>query len=195
MICGIILAAGESSRMKSPKALLKIGDETFVERIISTMHRAGIAEIIVITGFHHDQIDQALKQRKDIRVVYNDRYSLGQFSSLRAGVRALPDGVSAILVWPVDLPLVQDQTAMRVKEEQGSPNAAAIPVFNGRKGHPVLYRREVLHAIQSMDDTHTGKELQNLFAGKISYVEVNDEAILLDIDTPEEYEKLINRKP
>src|SRR5262245_3447223 len=107
MIAGIILAAGESSRIGSPKALLKINTETFVDRIANVLRSAGIQNILVVAGAHYDEIR---KNAKGLTVVFNPQHSLGQFSSLQTGLREIPTATESVIVWPVDLPLVKKET-------------------------------------------------------------------------------------
>ncbi|HEY7160121.1 MAG TPA: NTP transferase domain-containing protein, partial [Acidobacteriota bacterium] len=104
---GLILAAGESIRIGSPKALLKIGSETFVERIVNILQAAGIQQILIVAGVHYEQIHQEVR---NIKVIFNSQYQHGQFSSLQSGLREIPKQTDFVIVWPVDLPLVQKET-------------------------------------------------------------------------------------
>src|ERR1051325_6730092 len=110
MVTAIILAAGESRRMQTPKALLKIGDETFGECIARKCNEAGIPVIYVVTGAHREEIQQQMKNKYELDFIFNFRYPEGQLSSLKEGLRNLPTGSSAALIWPVDQPLVQVET-------------------------------------------------------------------------------------
>ena len=187
MIVGIILAGGESTRMGSTKALLRIGEETFANRIARIMHQIGIRNVILVAGVDHDEI---AKDSDQYYVFLNPDHSLGQFSSLQTGVRNLPTGTNQILVWPVDLPLVTQSTIETLITAK-PPNPVILPVFSGRQGHPVLYSSEALLRILQMKPVQTGKELLAYFEGKITRVEVSDPGVLIDIDTPEDYERHI----
>ena len=107
MIMGIILAAGESKRIGTPKALLRINSETFVERIANVLHSAGIENIILVAGTHYEEIRNKVK---NVTVVFNAQHPLGQFSSLQTGLRELPEQTEFVIVWPIDLPLVRKET-------------------------------------------------------------------------------------
>jgi molybdenum cofactor cytidylyltransferase len=188
MICGLILAGGESSRIGSPKALLKIGDETFAERITKVLHSTGIQNILIVAGAHYEEIR---KQLPDFKVIFNSQYALGQFSSLQIGLREIPQQTEFVIVWPVDLPLVRKETIATLL--QTAKNPITVPVYHGKKGHPVIYDAETISQILSMQPTQTGKELFEYFKGKITLTDVEDPAVLIDIDTPEDYERHIKR--
>jgi molybdenum cofactor cytidylyltransferase len=131
MIIGLVLAAGESKRIGTPKALLKIRTETFVERITSVLHSAGIQNIILVAGMHHEEIR---KNAEGIAVVFNSQHQLGQFSSLQTGLRELPKQTEFVIVWPVDLPLVRKETvASLLAAAQTQKNPITVPLYQGRK--------------------------------------------------------------
>ncbi len=191
MVAGLILAGGESRRLGTPKALLKVGAETFAKRIVSIMHSVGIQNLTLVAGPHYEEIR---KSADDLAVVFNPQYELGQFSSLQTGLRHVPGGTEFVLVWPVDQPLVRKETISELLEtarREGNP--VTVPVYEGKKGHPVVYNSETITKILSMEPSHTGKELFEYFDGRISLVEVNDPGVLIDIDTPEDYETYITR--
>lgn len=191
MTYGLILAAGESKRIGSPKALLKIDSQTFVERIANVLRSAGIQDIILVAGAHYEEIR---KNAKGIAVVFNSQHQLGQFSSLQTGLRELSKPPEFVIVWPVDLPLVRKETIVALlTKAQTQKDPITVPVYHGRKGHPVIYTAETITKILSMEPTHTGKELFEHFEGRITLTDVEDPAVLIDIDTPEDYERHIKR--
>jgi molybdenum cofactor cytidylyltransferase len=191
MTYGLILAAGESKRIGSPKALLKINSETFVERIAGIMRTAGIQNIVLVAGTHYEEIR---KNVKGITVVFNAEHSLGQFSSLQTGLRQIPKQTEFVMVWPVDLPLVRKETiASLVAAAEIKKDPITVPIYHTRKGHPVIYSAETITKILSMEPAHTAKELFEVFEGRIALTDVDDPAVLIDIDTPEEYKRHIKR--
>jgi molybdenum cofactor cytidylyltransferase len=189
MTYGLILAAGESRRIGSPKALLKINSETFAERIASVLHEAGIQDIVVVGGSHYEEIRKNLES---LTVFFNAQYTSGQFSSLQAGLRQIPAETESVIVWPVDLPLVRSETVIALIKT-APKNPITVPVYHGKKGHPVIYGAEAITKILSMEPTHTGKDLFEFFKDRISLINVEDPAVLIDIDTPEDYERFIKR--
>jgi molybdenum cofactor cytidylyltransferase len=192
-IAAIILAAGYSSRMGTPKPLLRLGGKTILERAIRLFRDLGIEEVIVIVGHGADQII-ALVQDCGARTVMNAQFELGMFSSVQAGVNALRPESEAFFVLPVDIPSVRTQTIRDLLEAYQRGNSKIIfPTFLGKRGHPPLvsasYRDEILS--YSGDDG-----LRGFFRGHDCHcveVEVADEMILFDLDTPADYEALVAR--
>ncbi|MCI0416070.1 nucleotidyltransferase family protein [bacterium] len=189
MLALLILAAGESSRIRFPKALLKIGEETFVECIIRKAKEAGIGSISVITGADHEKITQSLSQ---LSCIHNENYMQGQISSLQKGISKLPEMINEVMVWPVDQPLIKRETvASLIESRNHAGRALTIPVYQDRKGHPVIYNKDAMEAAIGLQPHQTGKDLQAFFATNISFVEVDDPGVVIDIDTLEDYEKYI----
>jgi molybdenum cofactor cytidylyltransferase len=189
MLALLILAAGESSRMRFPKALLKIGEETFVECILRKAKAAGLTSVFVITGADHEKIISVFPQ---IPCVHNENYMQGQISSLQKGIRNLPEGITEVMVWPVDQPLIKKETVITLIEHWNEKKKAlTIPVYQDHKGHPVIYNNAAMKAAVKLQMHQTGKDLQSLFAMDMALVEVADPAVAIDIDTPEDYEKYV----
>jgi molybdenum cofactor cytidylyltransferase len=196
VIPALILAAGRSERMGRPKALLPIGPggHTFVSRLIATL-RAGGSEDVIIVGRADDEALAEEVMRCDARLVENDDADRGQLSSLTTGLNAIDrPGVHAILVMPVDIPLVRPETIAQVR----SAFLAAHPpiaraVHGGRHGHPVIFARRVFDELRHADVTVGAKSVVHAHAAAIVDVEVDDAAVLRDVDTPDEYRDLFTR--
>jgi molybdenum cofactor cytidylyltransferase len=192
-IAAIILAAGYSSRMGTLKPLLKIGGETILERAIRLFSELGVGDVIVVVGHRAEQIIPIVHDC-GARAVMNEQFEQGMFSSVQAGVNALNPGSEAFFVLPVDIPLVRILTIRDLlKAYRGGSSKIVVPVFQGRRGHPPLisagYRKEILSYC-------AGDGLRGFF-GKHDHffeqVEVPDEMILFDLDTPADYEALVAR--
>ena len=175
--------------MRFPKALLKIGEETFVECILRKAKAAGLTSITVITGADHEKITQVLPE---IPCIQNENYMQGQISSLQKGISKLSEAVTEVMVWPVDQPLIRSETVSALIEcRDQERKALTIPVYQHRKGHPVIYNKDAMEAAVRLQAHQTGKDLQSLFAMNISLVEVEDPGVVIDIDTPEDYNRYI----
>lgn len=192
MIAAMILAAGESQRMNMPKALLRIGSETFVECIARKAREAGAVTTYLVAGHHHTLIKEALKGKLEADIIFNYRYKEGQLSSLKEGLRNLATGSTEVLVWPVDQPLVTTETVQVLLESyRRNRNHVTIPVFQSKHGHPVLYDAVAIHSVLRLSSTQTARELQKIYEKEINFVEVEDPGVLLDIDTPEDYKTYV----
>lgn len=184
---GIILAAGESSRMGRDKALLPYQDTTFLDRLLDLfLPRA--SPVVVVLGHNAGRILVALHPRPGVQVVINEHYKSGQLSSLQAGIRALPSEAPAALVTLVDHPAVAPATLDAILARASAP--LVIPRCQGRRGHPVLLARTLLDEIAALPVTASAKQVVHAHLGEAVFVDVEDPGILRDIDTPADYTNL-----
>lgn len=191
MIAGLILAAGESSRMGRAKALLTYRGRTFLETIVATFAAAGIERVAVVLGHHGEEIQRAVKLI-GIQVVINPDFRRGQTSSLQAGLGALmgPE-LEAIVLCLVDHPGVSPSTVRALAEVFRKTSAPVVlPTFQGRRGHPVLIGRALFRELLRLSPAEGANIVIRRHDQETKCVEVEDPAILLDIDEPESYERL-----
>jgi molybdenum cofactor cytidylyltransferase len=192
MIAGIVLAAGESSRMGTDKARLGYKNSTFLETILKALAEAGIERVAVVLGHHAEEIRLALNLGT-ADVVINRDYHRGQTSSLRVGLEALhgPE-LEAVVVCLVDHPAVSAHTVRRLVESFRKSRArVVIPTHQGRRGHPVVIGRPLFDELKSLSLDAGANTVVRQHHEATQFVEVNDSGILLDIDDPESYRRLI----
>lgn len=157
------------------------------------MRQSRIDPILVIAGAHVNEIRGAYARATEFAVVFNSEYSEGQISSLKTGLRQIPAGALGVMVWPVDIPLVQPQTVRTlISEFERKHPPIVVPVFEGKHGHPVIYGPTAIQSALALKSNQTAKELRNIYKDEILYVDADDPAVLIDIDTPEDYGKYIN---
>ena len=192
-ISAIILAAGYSSRMGALKPLLKLGARTVLERVIALFSGSGIKDVIVVVG-HGASQTIPIAHECGAQAVINRQFDRGMFSSVQEGVRALSPDSRAFFMLPVDIPLVRPQTIEELlKAYYGGMGKIVFPTFLGKRGHPplidALYRNEILShpgegGLRAILRNHEDQSIQ---------IEVADEMILFDLDTPADYEALVAR--
>jgi molybdenum cofactor cytidylyltransferase len=190
VISVVVLAAGRSSRMGASKPLLPLGPTTVIERVVASISRAEVGDIVVVTGHMGDVVAHALAGLP-VRRAHNAGYDSGMFSSVRTGVRALTDDVEAFFVLPVDYPLVRTQVlASLIDRFRAGDRGMLHPTCCGLRGHPPLlagrYRETILRANDS-------DNLQSLLEqeGDVGLeVETDDPTILMDMDTAEDYRRI-----
>lgn len=196
-MAAVVLAAGKSTRMGRPKALLPLpGGGTFLTRIVGTFRDAEVEEVVVVLGYEAGAIAASLEEHgAPARVVINHEYESGQMSSLLAGLRAIDrPGVNAMLLTLVDVPLVSAETVRAVVARYRASRAPLVRPVNGpRHGHPVLIDRTLFDRLRRADPASGAKPLVRAHASADGDVEVSDEGAFLDIDTPEEYAALLRR--
>lgn len=191
MIGAIVLAAGESRRMGVSKACLPFAGKTVIEHIVLTLERAGVRDTVVVVG-HAKEAIEALLQEYSVQVVFNPDYSEGMLSSLRAGLRRAPgswDGVMAVLG---DQPSIREETVSALMEQfSKDPEGIHVPVYGNRRGHPLLFParyRDVV--LQEYGDTGL-RGLLRAHPDRVRELEVDSDAVLRDMDYPEDYEREI----
>jgi CTP:molybdopterin cytidylyltransferase MocA len=216
-IAAVILAGGYSSRMQQFKPLLPLHGSTVIESVIRNFQKAGIEAITVVAGHNAEALRRGV-ERLGVRVVFNSRYAEGMYSSVVAGVGSLIAGlgegsvsghdagleagfdagldaghsaaVDACLLIPADMPLVRCSTVTRLCEafyRSGAP--VVYPVFQQRRGHPVVISSRLFPAIVSGDGTGGLHALLAEYDHEAHRESVLDEGILIDLDTPADYQK------
>lgn len=195
MIPAVVLAAGKSTRMGQPKALLPLdADQTFLSRLVFTLCEAGLEDVVVVVGHHAPAIIEAFDRSPAVaRFVVNDDYERGQLSSLQAGLRVVDrPGVVAALVALVDVPLVSASTVRTILERYRRTHAPIVrPVRGGRHGHPVLIDRVLFDQLQAADPAEGAKSIIYAQVSPAGDVEIDDDWAFVDIDTPAEYERAL----
>lgn len=189
MIAGILLAAGASTRMGEPKALLDWGGEPLVRYQVRQLREAGADEVVVVLGHRGDDVHRELRGL-DCRVVLNPTYQLGRAGSLRAGAKAVSREAETIVVLNVDQP--RAAALIRAVVEARAPEAsAARPAHGGRHGHPVALagrlRGELLEASEASGGL---RGVLAAHADAIADAPAGAEC-LLDLNTREEYEAAV----
>jgi molybdenum cofactor cytidylyltransferase len=192
MVAALILAAGESRRMGSPKPLLPFGGSTFLGHLIEQFRASRADPVVVVLGHEAERIRCEVAMG-DARSVINMEYREGMLSSIRAGLEALAgEGVEGVLVCPVDHPKVDSALIDRLIErfeETGRP--VVLPVHKGRRGHPVLFARSVFDELMAAPDLVGARQVVWDHADEVLEVETEQSGADVDVDTPEEYRKLV----
>ena len=185
----IVLAAGFSSRMKSFKPLLPLGDSTVIDTVIASYRSAGVDDILVVVGHRGDEIRTHLVD-SGVTVVENPTFEQGMFTSIQAGTACLADNCRAFFMQPVDIPLCRPWTIKILGEEfERTTPAVLFPTFGERKGHPPLISGRLIGEIQDAGDV-TLRDILARHRAESAVIEVPDRFILMDADTPEAYHRL-----
>ena len=189
MIIGVVLSAGESSRMGRPKALLPIEGQRFIERIIRVLGQSRVGRTIVVLGHHADQLRGQLAHLP-VEFVINPDYHSGQLSSLQAAIRHIKDDdrCDGMLVHLVDHPFID--VALVDKLIDGffeTKKLIVVPRYKEKRGHPVIFSRELFGELLNAPVDQGAKAVVNAHRQETLEIEWQDEGITLDIDTPELY--------
>jgi molybdenum cofactor cytidylyltransferase len=183
MNVAIILAAGESRRMGAPKQLLPFADKAMLECVIDAFTTPTVDEMLVVLGHRADEIAGRLGAA---RRVDNPNYKHGMFTSVQAGLVALPSGTKLVLIGLCDQPRLKRATVEKLVGE--FTGKILIPTFKGRQGHPLLFAARYVPEILAMDATLTLKHFLAKHPNDIARSPVPDEGVLIDIDDHATYE-------
>ncbi len=195
VVPAVVLAAGTSSRMGRPKAILPLANgDIFLSRVVGTFLDAGIDDVVVVVGHEAEAVVSAFSRSGlAARFVLNPDFALGQLSSILAGLRAIDrPGVAAMLLTLVDVPLVGAATVRAVLERYRRTRAPIVrPTSGSRHGHPVLIDRSIFDALRQADPAAGARPVVRAHASPAGDVAIDDEGAFLDVDTPAEYERLL----
>lgn len=190
-IYAVILAAGESSRMGSPKALLQIKGNTFLQHLVDTVRRAGLENISVVLGHDAENIRSKFPELP-VQFIINENYHKGQLSSIQTAIKNIPTDVDAILVCPIDRPMVSSGLIQKlISEFIISKPPVVIPTFDAKRGHPIIFSSSLFPEIMRAPNDVGARAVVWAHHNEVVEVLTNEEGILINIDTPELYEKYI----
>jgi len=192
-ITAIVLSAGYSSRMGAFKPLLKLGNQTVLERVIGLFREAGITDVRVVVGHRADDLIPWVEKR-GIRWVLNEDFQDGMLTSVKAGVKSIEPDREAFFLLPVDIPLVRKGTLQHLVEAyQACGKDIIYPMFLGRRGHPPLISTRYAAEIVEWNGPMGLRSFLQEKESDAMNVAVPDEHIVLDMDTPEDYEKILRK--
>jgi len=184
---GIILAAGVASRFGAPKALVDWYGKPLITKLTETMLEAGLQPVVVVVGAYSVQIRQAL-QEFPITLVDNDTWQLGMLSSLQTGISALPDDASGFVMALGDHPYLE-KAIIDCLTDAMTNGDVVIPIYQGKRGHPVLWNCSAFSTILNLDASKTPRDVLALL--KVHEVPWQNRFILEDMDTPGDYRRLL----
>jgi len=182
---GLILAAGLSSRAPGFKMTLPLGNLTVIEHTIKSMMPI-CQRIVVVGGFRYEALLPICDRYEQVELVVNPEYERGMFSSVKCGMKALT--CDRFFMTPGDYPLVRESVYRQLLEHDGD---VIIPSYNRRSGHPILVK--AVHIPACIENTGFKTMRDFIKTMSLSYITVEDEGVLMDIDTAEDYEKIRRR--
>jgi molybdenum cofactor cytidylyltransferase len=188
-VAAILLAAGESARMGSPKPLLDWGGQTLIEYQLVQLSRPPVERVVAVLGDRADELTAYVRDAGALAVV-NERFAEGRASSVRAGAAALPDDTEAVLILAVDQPRPHDVIARLVDVHRLSGSLITVPTFEERRGHPPVLDGSLLPELRQVQEETRG--LRAVIAAHeddLSELAFETPVVLLDVNDPDEYER------
>jgi molybdenum cofactor cytidylyltransferase len=196
-VAALILAAGLSRRMGSPKMVLPWEETTVLGKVVEVFSAAGVRTIFIVTGGDRDEVEHEITRvNKKIPVtpVYNPAHENGgMLSSILEGLNAIPEDSEAVLIGLGDQPQVEIATVKNILDlfDQKRPGII-IPSYNHRRGHPILLDAAMVRELKTSRPETTLRDFLNTHHGEISYITA-DISVLQDLDTPQDYEKYLGK--
>jgi molybdenum cofactor cytidylyltransferase len=194
MISAVILSAGSSSRMGSPKALLEIGGVTFLRHIVDVLASASVLDVVIVLGSESGRIRPSLGWFGGT-IVENAAWRDGQLSSVIAGIDAVSarEGVHGAMLCPVDHPLISHSLIVDLLQVfWRSKKKIIIPLHKGVRGHPVIFRRELFAELRSAPGAVGARAVVRGHPAEIAEVPTEVQGAVINIDTAAEYERYVS---
>ena len=187
LICGIILAAGESRRMGRPKMLLPFGNLSIIEKLVQSATRSFIDKTFVVLGSDKEAIGQLI-QDYPVETVFNNLYRNGMLSSVQAGLKSVNEETTAIMVLLGDQPMIGSSIMNKMIETyRTSDKEIIVATYQGKRGHPLLFGKKYFRQVKELTVENSLKELLLNNPYDIEEMETDSSEILRDIDTEKEY--------
>jgi molybdenum cofactor cytidylyltransferase len=193
MIAVAILAAGESRRMGTPKALLDYHGKTLVEHLIElTLHpRVGVVRVVL--GASADRISPRLSVNAAC-IVVNAEWQHGQLSSIHAAIRSLPTATEGLMLCPVDHPIISRETVARIISAfDETQKSIVVPMYKGQRGHPVIFRASLYAELLAASLDVGARQVVWAHADDVLEVPTDEEGVILNVDDPTAYEDALKK--
>jgi CTP:molybdopterin cytidylyltransferase MocA len=187
-VVAIVLAAGEGRRMGGPKALLPVGEGTFLSHACRLLARPGVASVVAVLGAEAERVRALAGIPPGPTVVVNERWREGMLTSVWAGLEAAEGlGAEAVLLHPVDNPFVEPATIDAVLAALAGSAEIAVPSHGGRRGHPSAFARRVWPALRAAPLAGGARTVLASEAHLVVHVPCGPDC-LVDVDTPGDLE-------
>ena len=189
-IAPVILAAGNSKRMGYPKALLPLGEDIFLTRILRVLREVGFVRPRLILGRDAEIIIARIGDYQ-ADVIVNPNPDNGQLSSIQLGVSSLSEKIEAAMLWPVDQPAISVDLLRSLTELFVANDCRiAVPFRDGRRGHPAIFHRTMLHEFMKAPMEKGAKGIISRYESETCFLPTDESAAFFDIDTPSDYQTL-----
>ena len=193
MIVGIILSAGESKRMGTPKQLLPWGKTIILQQVIDNASASRLGMIQLVLGSRAHDIAGKIMITSKTRILVNHDFKAGMSSSLKCGITNAPADAEAYMLLLGDQPFIGPRVINKlINSYRAGKHGIIVPVFNGQRGHPVIFDSKYKKELLAIDG-QGAKEVTEKHARDIFEVTMDSPNVLTDIDTPQDYRKALDQ--
>jgi len=191
-IIGVVLAAGLSSRMGMPKALLDWNGEPLIAYQVRQLFAAGVGTVVAVTGHEAKRVEEALAGTGAI-AVRNHHYREGRATSVRAAAEAIANEPDVIVLLNVDQPRRSTVTERLLREHSRLGGCITVPAYAGRRGHPVILSGTLLPELRFVSEEEQGlKAIMRRHERERREVAFEEEEVILDLNDPDAYARAVN---
>ncbi|MGH9740307.1 MAG: nucleotidyltransferase family protein [Candidatus Acidiferrales bacterium] len=185
-LAAAILAAGESRRMGTPKALLPYRGKNFAEHLLEVTNHERVGMRRIVVGAHAEEISSNVRSGS-AEIVINQEWQSGQLSSIQAAIRSLPSGeTSGLLLCPVDHPLVSAElVAQLIEAFDASGKLVVLPAYEGKRGHPLIFAEALYQEILAASPEVGARQVVWAHATDVLEVPTDEEGVVLNLNDPE----------
>ncbi|MXX93573.1 MAG: nucleotidyltransferase family protein [Chloroflexi bacterium] len=192
----ILLAAGESSRMGKPKALLDWFGESLVNAQICSLIEGGIDRVIVVTGAHHEEISRSVQPASNTVTVNNAEWVLGKTTSIKAGLSKLSPNCETIVLLAVDQPRPSWVVERALNSHRDSGRMVTSPRYSGHGGHPLFFDASLLQELSDISEEREGvREIMKRYDQEMNRVYFDNPIVRFDLNTPDDYKAALSTYP
>ncbi|MFQ5860192.1 MAG: NTP transferase domain-containing protein [Dehalococcoidia bacterium] len=191
-ISAVLLAAGESTRMQEPKALLAWSGRTLVEHQVDALNQAGVEEVLMVVGHRAQEVEALVAHQPKVQVVHNPNYALGKTTSIKVGLARVSPSAQAILLLGVDQPRPVSLLERLIQEHQRRQPLITAPTYQGQSGHPLIFSPELLPELEAITEERQGvREVYQRHRSRVHRVATETPLVLVDINTPQDYQRAL----
>ena len=187
MVSVVLLAAGKAKRMGKLKQLMPLGTSTIIEKTVDNLLGSSAGEVIVVLGHKAEDIKKKLAT-SDVKITFNPLFEKGMGTSIAAGLKLVDSNAKAVMLTLADQPFIKSQTIDKlIKAFEESDKGIVIPVYQDKPGHPIIFSLKYKAELEDLSGDIGGREIIKRHPEDVLIVAIDDEGVIIDIDTMDSY--------
>ncbi len=191
----IILAAGRSQRMGTVKQLLPWNNTNILQHVIDIAFSCHPTEVILVLGYKADEIQQHIN-RESLKIIINPEFQKGMSSSIKMAIPVVCASSKSVMFMLGDQPMVKKEVMeLLLKRHFASEKGITLPIHNGIKGRPVILDKKYFTELETLVGDYGARQVIDRHPDDVLEIEVDDEGVLIDIDTPTDYQRYFKKPP
>ncbi len=191
-ISAILLAAGESKRMGTMKALLPWKGSTLLEYQVTTLMDAGVDEICLVVGHKHEEVGNPVKGTSGLKLVVNENYMEGKTTSIKTGLNVIDPATETILILSVDQPRTSEILSTILKSHKSTDKLITYPTYKNKGGHPIIFNSKLRPDLNNISEAHEGlREITHKYSHTINLVPFDSVIVTLDLNAPHNFKEAV----